>query len=403
MTEQSGKRAVVIVLDSVGIGELPDAAAYGDVGSDTLGHIAEVVPGFDLPNLRALGLANIEGVKNLEPVAAPAAGFGRMAEKSHGKDTATGHWEFVGIILDEPFRTFPDGFGADILDEFIRRTGVGGVLGNRAESGTVILDELGEEHMRTGWPIVYTSADPVFQIAAHEDVVPLETLYKWCEIAYDIVIPKGQSRVIARPFVGSGAGKFERTANRRDFTFPPPQETVLDRLQAGGVRVTGVGKIGNIYAQQGIDDDIHTLHNDDGVAKTIQCIQEHPRSQPNLIFTNLVDFDAKYGHRRNPEGYGRALEAFDAQLPAIIDALAPGDLLIITADHGNDPTYRGTDHTREYVPVLAYIKGVEGGAESGVESGVDLGTRATFADIGATVAAYFGIAWPVGTSFLDAL
>lgn len=397
MADKSGKRAVIVVLDSVGIGELPDAAAYGDVGSDTLGHIAEVVAGFDLPNLRAMGLANIEGVAkaNLQPVVAPTAGYGRMLEKSHGKDTATGHWEFVGLIPDEPFKTFPDGFGPDILDEFIKQTGVGGVLGNRAESGTVILDELGEEHMRTGWPIVYTSADPVFQIAAHEDVVPLETLYKWCEIAYDIVIPKGQSRVIARPFVGSGAGSFERTHNRKDFTFPPPQETVLDRLQAGGVRVTGVGKIGNIYAQQGIDDDIHTLHNDDGVEKTIEAMKNNDRGQDNLIFTNLVDFDAKYGHRRNPEGYGKALETFDAQLPAIIDALEPGDLLIITADHGNDPTYPGTDHTREYVPVLAYIKGMETGAE--------LGTRATFADVGATVAAYFGVDWAIGTSFLDAL
>lgn len=397
MTDKSGKRAVIVVLDSVGIGELPDADAYGDIGSDTLGHIAEVVPGFDLPNLRAMGLANIEGVAkaNLTAVSAPTAGFGRMLEKSHGKDTATGHWEFVGIILDAPFKTFPNGFGPDILDEFIKQTGVGGVLGNRAESGTVILDELGEEHMRTGWPIVYTSADPVFQIAAHEDIVPLETLYKWCEIAYDIVIPKGQSRVIARPFVGSGAGDFERTHNRKDFTFPPPQKTVLDQLQESGVRVTGVGKIGNIYAQQGIDDDIHTLSNDDGVEKTIEAMKNNDRGQDNLIFTNLVDFDAKYGHRRNPEGYGKALEVFDAQLPSIIDALEPGDLLLITADHGNDPTYPGTDHTREYVPVLAYVKGME--------VGVDLGTRATFADVGATVAAYFGVDWTIGTSFLDAL
>ncbi|MBA2660723.1 MAG: phosphopentomutase [Bradymonadaceae bacterium] len=383
-----GKRAVIIVLDSVGIGELPDAAAYGDTGSDTLGHIAASIEGFDLPNLRALGLGNIEGVAQLEAVERPAAGFGRMTEVSHGKDTATGHWEFVGIILDEPFMTFPEGFGPDILDPFIEQTGVGGVLGNKASSGTVILDELGEEHMRSGYPIVYTSADPVFQIAAHEDVVPLETLYRWCELAYDIVIPKGQSRVIARPFVGT-PGNFKRTANRKDFTFPPPRETVLDRISKAGVRVTGVGKIGNIYAQQGIDDDIHTDDNDDGVAQTLACIGD----RTGLIFTNLVDFDALFGHRRDPQGYGRALERFDAQLPSILDALEPGDLLLITADHGNDPTYRGTDHTREYVPILAYVKGMP--------AGVALGTRATFADVGATVAAYFGVDWEIGESFLE--
>ncbi|MFU8802832.1 MAG: phosphopentomutase [Bradymonadaceae bacterium] len=388
--QASSRRAVIMVLDSVGVGELPDAADYGDVGSHTLGHIADVIDGFDLPNLQRLGLGNIEGIPQLSPVDSPGAAFGRMAEQSHGKDTATGHWEFVGIILDEPFKTFPDGFGPDILAPFIEKTGIDGVLGNKAASGTVILEELGREHMETGKPIVYTSADPVFQIAAHEDVVPLETLYEWCRIAYDIVIPKGQSRVIARPFTGEWPN-FERTANRKDFTFPPPRETALDRLTAEGVHVTGVGKIGNIYAQKGINDDIHTKDNNEGVEQTLRCLGD----RSGLIFTNLVDFDAKYGHRRNPEGYARALEEFDAQVPALLDALHDGDLLLITADHGNDPTYPGTDHTREYVPIIALIKGQTPSR--------DLGTRATFADVGATVAEFFGVEWGVGESFLGEL
>ncbi|RAL20876.1 phosphopentomutase [Lujinxingia litoralis] len=377
------KRAVLIVLDSVGAGELPDADKYGDVGSHTLGHIAETIADFDLPNLRALGLGNIEGIPQIAPVEAPTATFGRMAEKAHGKDTATGHWEFVGIIPDKPFRTFPEGFDDEIIQEFIEKTGVPGVLGNRAASGTVIIEELGQEHIQTGKPIVYTSADPVFQIAAHEDVVPLETLYKWCEIAYDIVTPRGQSRVIARPFVGEFP-EFKRTANRKDYTLPPPSETVLDRLQAAGVRTTGIGKIGNIYAHQGLSDELHSTSNDHGVELTLQCIAD----RKGLIFTNLVDFDALYGHRRNPRGYADALMTFDRQLPTLIEALDPGDLLIITADHGNDPTFPGTDHTREYVPLLIVEKGRPGSK--------DLGTRASFADIGATLAAYFGVDWHVG-------
>lgn len=388
--EETNRRAVIIVLDSVGVGELPDAADYGDVGSHTLGHIAEVIDGFDLPNLRALGLGNIEGLPQLDAVEAPRAAYGRMAEQSFGKDTATGHWEFVGIILDEPFKTFPEGFGADILDPFIEQTGVEGVLGNKAASGTVILEELGREHVASGKPIVYTSADPVFQIAAHEDVVPLETLYEWCKIAYDIVIPKGQSRVIARPFTGQWPN-YKRTSNRKDFTFPPPRETVLDRLTSQGIPVTGVGKIANIYAHQGISDEIHTKDNDEGVDETLRCLGD----RSGLIFTNLVDFDALYGHRRNPSGYAKALETFDAQLPSLLEAMTDGDLLIITADHGNDPTYPGTDHTREYVPLIALIKGET--------KGKDLGTRATFADIGATVADFFGVEWPIGESFLGEL
>lgn len=385
------KRAVFIVLDSVGCGELPDAADFGDVGSHTLGHIAEVVDDFDVPNLRAYGLGNIEGLPQYEPVDSPRASFGRMNEVSLGKDTATGHWEFVGCIPDKPFKTFMEnGFPDEIIEEFVEATGCGGVLGNKAASGTVIIKELGKKHEETGWPIVYTSADPVFQIAAHEDVVPLDTLYEWCKKAYDIVIPRGLSRVIARPFVGEWPD-YSRTSNRHDFTFPPPKTTLLDRLVDEDVRVTGIGKIGNIYAHRGITDEIHTDDNDDGVDKTLACIGD----RKGLIFTNLVDFDAKYGHRRNPEGYARALEEFDAQLPTIVDALDDGDLLVISADHGNDPTYTGTDHTREYVPLLALVKG-----EAKVSP---LGTRESFADIGATLGDYFGVDWKEGTSFLGSL
>lgn len=385
------KRAVLIVLDSVGIGELPDAADFGDVGSHTLGHIADVVDSFEIPNLKAYGLGNIEGCPQVPGVEAPRGNFGRMAEVSIGKDTATGHWEFVGCVLDEPFQTFMEsGFPADIIDEFVAKTGCGGVLGNIAASGTVIIKDLGREHERTKYPIVYTSADPVFQIAAHEDVIDLATLYRWCEIAYDIVIPRGLSRVIARPFVGEWPN-YERTHHRQDYALPPPKETALDRMFGAGVAITGIGKIGNIYAHRSMSDEIHTIDNDDGVRRTLECIGD----RDGLIFTNLVDFDAKYGHRRNPQGYARCLEEFDAQLPGIVEALDEGDLLLITADHGNDPTYRGTDHTREYVPLLAMVKG---GA-----SGRDLGTRTSFADVGATLADFFGVDWEIGDSFLASL
>jgi phosphopentomutase len=384
------RRAVLLVLDSVGIGELPDAADFGDVGADTLGHIIDSVEGFDVPNMRSLGLGNIAGVDRFDPVDEPCANYGRMTEVSPGKDTTSGHFEFAGVLMDEPFRTFPQGFPDDIIEEFCERAGVDGVLGNRPESGTVIIEELGREHEETGKPIVYTSADPVFQIAAREDLVGLDTLYEWCEIAYDIVVPRGISRVIARPFVGEWPD-YTRTANRKDFSFPPPKKTVMEALRDHGVEVTGVGKIGNIYSSRGLSDEIKTKHNDHGVEVTLECIAE----RDGLIFTNLVDFDSKFGHRRNPKGYAEALERFDAQLPEIIDALDDDDLLIITADHGNDPTYEGTDHTREYVPVIALVKGGSWGA--------DLGTRSSFADIGATLADYFGVEWEVGTSFLPEL
>ena len=391
MTKQS-KRAVLIVLDSVGCGELPDAAAFGDEGSHTLGHIAERVEGFDMPNMKKLGLGHIPGLEALgeHPERAGAA-FGKMNEVSQGKDTATGHWEFVGLIMEEPFRTFPEGFDAEIIDAFCEATGLSGVLGNKAASGTVIIQELGEEHQRTGLPIVYTSADPVFQIAAHEDVVPLETLYEWCKIAYDIVIPRGQSRVIARPFVGDFPN-YTRTSNRKDFALPPVRRTMLDAISEAGVEVTGVGKISNIYAGKGVHHAIHTHDNDEGMEVTANCVKE---GRGGLIFTNLVDFDMKFGHRRNPEGYAQSLEEFDAWLPSFLEELDEGDLLIITADHGNDPTYKGTDHTREYVPVIALIKGAT--------DHTDLGIRGTFADVGATIADHFGVAWEIGESFLGDL
>ena len=388
-TQTPPRRAILLMLDSVGAGALPDAADFGDDGSDTLGHIAEV-SGLTLPNLQALGLGNIRPLKGIAPVVAPTAAFGKMAERSQGKDTATGHWEFCGVVTEEGFRTFPEGFPDAILDAFKAATGVEGVLGNKPASGTVIIEELGQEHERTGWPIVYTSADPVFQIAAHEEVVPLETLYAWCEAAYDIVIPAGQSRVIARPFVGTWPD-YTRTHNRKDYACPPPGETLLDRLTEHGVEVTGVGKIPNIFAHQGITHARPTHGNDHGMEVTIELVQS---DQPGLIFTNLVDFDSLYGHRRNPDGYARCLEAFDQQLPALLEALRPDDLLLISADHGNDPTWRGTDHTREYVPLLV--------TGPGVQAGVDLGTRRSFADVGQTLASYFAIpALEAGESFLD--
>lgn len=385
-----------IVLDSVGIGALPDAADYGDVGADTLGHIAAHRGGLALPNLQALGLGNVprdgDPLLGCPPVEAPRAAFGRMAERAFGKDTATGHWEFMGLVLDAPFRTFPDGFPPEIVEPFLAGIGRDKVLGNKAASGTVILDELGEEHLRTGAPIVYTSADPVFQIAAHEDIVPVETLYRWCEVAFDIVIPAGQSRVIARPFTGQ-PGAFTRTHRRKDFALSPPRPTYLDDLARHGVSTLGIGKIASIYSGQGIADERHTRDNADGIGATLDAMNDRSH---DFVFTNLVDFDMLYGHRRNPDGYAACLEAFDAALPALLDAQRPGDLLIVSADHGNDPTYRGTDHTREFVPLL-----VVGG---GLAPGTPLGTRASFADIGRSICDFFGAVTDneAGTSFLSA-
>lgn len=383
------RRVVLLVMDSVGCGALPDAADYGDEGSNTLLHIAEAVGGLELPALQSLGLGNILELPGMPAAARPAAAFGRCAEVSRGKDTATGHWEIAGLEVTKPFPRFPDGFPEEILAPFRERTGRE-VLGNKPASGTVIIDELGAEHMRTGALIVYTSADSVFQIAAHEEVVPLEELYRACEIAREILDPYQVGRVIARPFVGPGPGEFTRTYNRHDYSIPPPAPTVLDAIAASGQPVVGIGKIRDIYAGQGVTEYLPTKGNRDGIETTLDSMQ---RFDDGLLFNNLVDFDSKYGHRRNPSGYYGCLKEFDELLGEVLRRVRPTDLLMLTADHGNDPTWTGTDHTREYVPLLAY--GPTGAA------GVDLGTRATFADMGATIAEALGVEAPaLGTSFL---
>jgi phosphopentomutase len=381
-------RVIWIVLDSVGIGEMPDAAEYGDHGVDTLGNIARI-RGLKLPNLARYGLGNIRPLTGIAPAKSPSAAYGKCTLASPGKDTTTGHWEMAGIHLAKPFPLYPNGFPREILDEFERRIGRSS-LGNKAASGTEIIKELGPEHMRTGSPIVYTSADSVFQIAAHEEVIPLWELYKMCETARDILRgPHEVGRVIARPFIGA-PGAFTRTANRHDYAVPPPRGMLLDKLEESGVFVHGVGKIFDVYLGRGIKDSEKTKNNADGMAKTLEAMNE---TGQGLIFVNLVDFDQQYGHRNDIEGYGCALEEFDAWLPAFESALAPGDLAIFTADHGCDPTTPGTDHSREYVPLLA------SGPE--VRPGVNLGLRATLSDIGQTVAGNFGTRIAHGTSFLQ--
>jgi phosphopentomutase len=383
---RSFTRAIVIVLDSVGVGELPDASSYGDQGSNTVGNIAKRIP-LKLPTLRSLGFDRVAAIG--APAGDARAATGRMAEASAGKDSVTGHWEMMGIVLDRPFPTFPDGFAPDIIAEFSRRTGRG-VLGNKAASGTQIIDELGPEHMRTGALIVYTSADSVFQIAAHEAIVPVVELYRDCEIAYTLVSKGlGVGRVIARPFVGT-PGHFTRTANRRDFALPPTVETLLDRVKAASLPVVAIGKIDDLFAGRGVTDAIHTVSDDDGMDRTQQQMHVVDRG---LIFTNLVDFDAQYGHRNDVAGYARNLERFDARLSTLLPTLHADDLLVITADHGNDPTTPSTDHAREYVPLI--VTGAR------VRAGVDLGTRPTFADLGQTLADVFGVGRLAhGTSFL---
>ena len=381
------QRVIWIVLDSVGIGEMPDAESYGDRGSDTLGNIARRRR-LRLPNLCRLGLANIKTLEGLGASAEPQAAFGRCALASPGKDTTTGHWEMAGIHLEKPFPLFPRGFPPAIIDEFERRIGRS-VLGNKAASGTEIIEELGEEHMRTGSPIVYTSADSVFQIAAHEEVITLFELYKMCETARELLRgPYEVGRVIARPFLGS-PGAFTRTANRHDYAVAPPQGMLLDQLEARDVEIFSVGKIFDVFLGRGIGDHEKTKSNADGMAKTLAAMDSLGRG---LIFVNLVDFDMLYGHRNDVEGYARALEEVDAWLPSLEVKLAPGDLAILTADHGCDPTTASTDHSREYVPLLAY--------GPNARHGVNLGVRATLSDIGQTVAANFGTSIPKGKSFL---
>jgi phosphopentomutase len=381
-------RVILIVLDSVGAGELPDAADYGDEGSDTLGNIARTVP-LRVPGLRRLGLSRVSTVPALEGEPTPIGAYGRMAELSPGKDSVTGHWELMGLVLDRPFPTFPNGFAPEVMQAFERRIGRG-TLANCPASGTAIIDALGAEHMTTGKPIVYTSADSVFQIAAHEEVVPIDELYRWCEIAYELAaIGLGVGRVIARPFVGS-PGAFRRTANRRDFSLVPHAPTLLDVLSAAGLPVVAVGKVEDLFAGKGITHAVHTANDDEGVDEVLAAMRATERG---LIFANLVECDTQFGHRNDVAGYAANLERFDRRLSELHAALGPRDLLVITADHGNDPTTPSTDHSREYVPLFL--------AGASVRPGVDLGTRDTYADLGQTIADLFGVG-PLrhGTSFL---
>ena len=381
-------RAIVIVLDSVGIGELPDAGVYGDRGSNTLGNIARQVP-LRVPTLRSLGLDRLVALGGTPGASPPRSAIGRMAEASAGKDSVTGHWEMMGIVLDRPFPVFPQGFSPEVIREFSQKTGRA-VLGNKAASGTVIIDELGPEHMRTGALIVYTSADSVFQIAAHEAMVPVPELYRACEVAYQLVGEGlGVGRVIARPFVGA-PGHFTRTSNRHDYALPPPGDTLLDRLKAAGLAVVAIGKIEDLFAGRGLTSAFHTASDAEGMDLVETRMLDVDRG---VIFANLVDFDSQFGHRNDVAGYAGNLERFDARLATLVPRLLPGDLLMVTADHGNDPTTPGTDHSREYVPLL--VTGAH------VRAGADLGTRRTFADLGQTLAEVFGVDHLAhGTSFL---
>lgn len=387
------KRVFLVVLDSVGIGEAPDAAQFNDTGADTLGHIAEHMNGLNMPTMGQLGLSNIREVKGIEKAIKPRAHYTKMEEASNGKDTMTGHWEIMGLYIDQPFQTFPDGFPDDLLAEIEVQSGRK-IIGNKPASGTEILDELGARHMETGELIVYTSADSVLQIAAHEDIVPIEEQYRICEIARKLTMNDKYmvGRIIARPFIGK-PGAFERTSNRHDYALKPFGRTVMNELKDSNFDVIALGKISDIYDGEGVTEAIRTTDNDDGMEKFIQSIDKEFNG---LNFLNLVDFDAKYGHRRDPQGYGEALETFDQRLPEVLDKLREDDLLIITADHGNDPVHHGTDHTREYVPLLIHHKDIDAGKQ--------LPIRKTFADIGATIADNFGVKLPEhGESFLKAI
>ncbi|NTW27968.1 MAG: phosphopentomutase [Coriobacteriia bacterium] len=389
-------RAIVLVLDSVGAGALPDADAYGDSGSNTLSNTARAVGGLTLPNLEAMGLGNVTEILGVPAVESPRASWGRCAEESAGKDTTTGHWEMMGLRLETPFPTYPDGFPPEVMDAFTRETGLGW-LGNCAASGTEIIQRLGAQHVATGKPIVYTSADSVFQIAAHEDVIPVAELYRICVVARERVLvgEHAVGRVIARPFTGPDAsGAFVRTHRRRDFALPPTGPTVLDRLAEAGIATHGVGKIGEIFAWRGVCDSPHVTDNMDAFDKLVELVGG---SAPGFVFANLVDFDMVWGHRNDAHGYARGLEELDARMPELLGAMTDGDLLVVTADHGCDPTTPSTDHSREYAPLLACVKGAT--------RGVDLGVRATFSDIGATVAEFYGLANSGlrGTSFLTPL
>lgn len=387
------KKIHVVVMDSVGIGEAPDAANFGDEGSDTLGHIAEKMNGLTMPNMESLGLSNIRELKGIAKAEQPKAFYGMMQEASVGKDTMTGHWEIMGLNIDKPFKVYPEGFPQELIQKLEEKIGRK-VIGNKPASGTAIIDELGKEHMETGAIIVYTSADPVLQIAAHEEIVPLDELYKICEIARELTLDPEflVGRVIARPFIGT-PGNFTRTSNRHDYALKPFGRTTMNELKDAGLDVIAIGKISDIFNGEGITDAIRTKNNDDGMDKFAEVVK---RDFHGISFLNLVDFDANFGHRRDPMGYGEALEEFDRRLPEVLTALNEDDLLIITADHGNDPTFPGTDHTREFVPLIVY--------SPRFEQGTELPLRKTFADIAATIAENFNVAAPqFGTSFLSNL
>lgn len=394
MEQSRFKRTFLIVMDSVGIGEAPDAEKFGDKGAHTLGHIAEHMNGLKVPNLEKLGLGNIDStMKGIEKAENPLAHFAKLPELSNGKDTMTGHWEIMGLHIQEPFQTFPEGFPDELIDQLTEKWGRG-ILGNKAASGTEIISELGEEHMNTGKLIVYTSADSVLQIAAHEDIVPIDELYEICETAREMT-REGKymlGRIIARPFTGK-PGAFERTANRHDYALKPFGRTVMNELQDSGFDSIALGKISDIFDGEGVTKAIRTKSNMDGMDKLVQSMEE---DFTGLNFLNLVDFDALYGHRRDPKGYGEALQEFDLRLPEVLNKLKDDDLLIITADHGNDPVHHGTDHTREFVPLLVY--------HNGIGKGKELNTGNTFADIGATIAENYNVKKPeIGKSFLSQL
>lgn len=375
------RRAILLILDGVGVGELPDAANYGDEGSNTLVNMAKAVGGLNLPTLQRMGLGNIAQIEGVPPTDEPIACYGKMREISAGKDTTTGHWEIAGVIRTKPFPTYPNGFPPEIIEAFEQAIGRK-VLGNKPASGTAIIEELGEEHLQTGYPIVYTSADSVFQIAAHEDIVPVETLYRWCEIAREILRGEHEvARVIARPFVGT-PGNFKRTPRRKDFSVPPPYPTLLDALTENGLTVVTVGKVDDIFAGRGVSRAIHTSDNHDGMEQVEKLVA---KEDFDFLWCTLVDFDTLYGHRNNPQGFAQALEEFDHWLEKFLPKLREGDLLLITADHGNDPTTPSTDHSREYVPLLVWTPTLR--------KGKPLGIRETFADVAATVADWLGVKW----------
>ncbi|MHC0036047.1 phosphopentomutase [Pseudoneobacillus sp. C159] len=391
MEKHTYKRIFLIVMDSVGIGEAPDAEKFGDKGSDTFGHIAEKMNGLKMPNMGKLGLSNIREIQGIEKAERPLAYYSKMQEASNGKDTMTGHWEIMGLNIQTPFRVFPDGFPEELISELESRTGRK-VIGNKPASGTEILDELGEQHMKTGALIVYTSADSVLQIAAHEEIIPIEEQYKICQIARELTLDEKYmvGRIIARPFIGQ-PGNFKRTANRHDYALKPFDRTVMSELKDSGFDVIAIGKISDIFDGEGVTQSLRTVSNMDGMDKLVQTLD---MNFTGLSFLNLVDFDALFGHRRDPIGYGKALEEYDARLPEVFAKMQEEDLLIITADHGNDPVHPGTDHTREYVPLLVYSKKMSEGKE--------LPVREMFADIGATVAENFGVKMPnYGKSFLN--